>query len=115
MTDAATADLRAFFGDRFSTDAAVLRAHAQSESLMGAPPPWAVVFAENTAQVSRLAVLSARHGFALIGWGAGTSLEGHALARFGGVTVDFSRMNKVLAVYPEDMLAVVQPGLTREA
>jgi len=115
LTDAATADLHAFFGDRFSTDRAVLRAHAQSESLIDAPAPWAVVFPDNTAQVARLAVLSARHGFALIGWGAGTSLEGHALARLGGVTVDFSRMAKVLAVYPEDMLAVVQPGLTREA
>ena len=115
LTDAATADLRAFFGDRFATDHAVLQAHAQSESIVAAPPPWAVVFPETTAQVARLAVLSARHGFALIGWGAGTSLEGHALARLGGVTVDFARMNKVLAIYPEDMLAVVQPGLTREA
>ena len=115
LDDAATSDLRAFFGERFSTARPVLASHGQSESHVTAPPPWAVVFPQSTAEVARLAVLSARHGFALIGWGAGTSLEGHALAPLGGVTVDFARMNKVLAVYPEDMLAVVQPGLPREA
>ncbi|MBK8441111.1 MAG: FAD-binding protein [Rhodobacter sp.] len=115
LDDAASADLRAFFGDRFSTARPLLDQHGQGESHVTAPPPWAVVFPETTAEVARLAVLSARHGFPLIGWGAGTSLEGHALAPQGGVTVDFARMNKVLAVYPEDMLAVVQPGLTREA
>ena len=115
LDDAASADLRAFFGERFSTARPLLDQHGQGESHVTAPPPWAVVFPETTAEVARLAVLSARHGFPLIGWGAGTSLEGHALAPQGGVTVDFARMNKVLAVYPEDMLAVVQPGLTREA
>lgn len=115
LSDAALADLRAFFGDRFTTSAPVLAAHGQSESHVSAPPPWGVAFPDSTAEVARLAVLSARHGFPLIGWGAGTSLEGHALAPQGGVVVDFARMARVLAVYPEDMIAVVQPGLTREA
>ncbi|MFZ1470285.1 MAG: FAD-linked oxidase C-terminal domain-containing protein [Paracoccaceae bacterium] len=115
LSDAATADLRAFFGDRFSVARHMLVQHGQSESLITSPLPWAVVHPQSTAEVARLAVLSARHGFPLIGWGAGTSLEGHALAPLGGVTVDFARMNRVLAVFPEDMLVVVQPGLTREA
>jgi D-lactate dehydrogenase (cytochrome) len=115
LSDAALADLRAFFGDRFSTTRPVLEAHGQSESHVAAPLPWGVAFPKSTAEVARLAVLSARHGFPLIGWGAGTSLEGHALAPQGGVVVDFARMAQVLAVYPEDMIAVVQPGLTREA
>jgi D-lactate dehydrogenase (cytochrome) len=114
LTEAALADLRAYFGDRLATDRATLAAHGQGESHIAAPPPWAVAFPQKTADVARLAVLSARHGFPLIGWGAGTSLEGHALAPQGGVTVDFARMDKVLAVYPEDMIAVVQPGITRE-
>lgn len=115
ITAAALADLTALFGPRLSTAQAVRDAHAQSESLITGPAPEAVVFPETTAEVSALAELSARHGFALVGWGAGTSLEGHALALRGGVTVDFQRMNAVLAVHPEDMIAVVQPGLTREA
>ncbi|TMV35829.1 FAD-binding protein, partial [Thioclava sp. BHET1] len=47
-------------------------------------------------------------------WGAGTSLEGHALALHGGVTVDFARMARVVALHPEDMLVTVQPGITRQ-
>jgi D-lactate dehydrogenase (cytochrome) len=115
LSDEALAALSALFGARLSTAAAVLDHHAQSESLVSAPPPWAVVFPETTAEVSALALLSDRHGFPLIGWGAGTSLEGHALAPQGGVTVDFNRMDKVLSIHPEDMVAVVQPGLTRIA
>jgi D-lactate dehydrogenase (cytochrome) len=50
----------------------------------------------------------------LIGWGAGTSLEGHALAHQGGLVVDFRNMAAVLALHPEDMTVTVQPGITRE-
>lgn len=114
LSEDAIAGLRDLFGGRFSTAAAVRQAHAQSESHAAAPPPWAVVWPESTAEVAQLALLSARHGFPLIGWGAGTSLEGHALAPQGGVTVDFTRMDRVLAIHPEDMIAVVQPGITRE-
>ena len=115
LTDAAIADLTALFGPRFTTSRPVLGEHGQSESHVTAPPPWAVVFPLTTDEVAGLAGLSARHGFPLIGWGAGTSLEGHALAVQGGVTVDFTRMDRVLAVHPEDMIAVVQPGITRDA
>lgn len=114
LSDAAIAGLRARFGDQFSTGAHVRLAHGQSESHVTSPPPWAVVWPETTDEVADLARLSARHGFALIGWGAGTSLEGHALAPQGGISVDFTRMDRVLALHPEDMTAIVQPGITRE-
>jgi D-lactate dehydrogenase (cytochrome) len=51
----------------------------------------------------------------VVGWGTGTSLEGQAQAFSGGVVVDFSRMNRVLEVAQADMVARVQPGVTREA
>ncbi len=63
LSDAALADLRAFFGDRFTTARPVCEAHGTGESHVTAPPPWAVVFPTSTAEVARLAVLSARHGF----------------------------------------------------
>ena len=112
---AALADLRALLGDRISTTAAVLAQHGQSESLVSAPPPDAVAFPRSTDEVAALVRICAAHGVPMIGWGAGTSLEGHALARQGGVTVDFRDMAAVLEVRAEDMLARVQPGILREA
>lgn len=112
--DSALSDL-AFLGNRLSTARAVLDHHSQSESHIRSRSPDAVAFPESTAEVAQIASICARHAVPMIGWGAGTSLEGHALATQGGLTLDFSRMNAVLAVYPEDMLAVVQPGITREA
>ena len=112
--DAALSEL-AFLGDRLSRSRAVLDHHAQSETHIRTRPPEAVAFPETTDEVARIVAICTRHGVPLVGWGAGTSLEGHALAPYGGLTVDFARMNAVLAVYPEDMLAVVQPGITREA
>ncbi len=112
---AALNDLRALLGNRLSTVPAVLQHHAQSETHVQSALPDAVAFPENTAEVAEIAKISARHSVPLIGWGAGTSLEGHALPVRGGVTVDFERMAQVLAVQPEDMLVRVQPGITREA
>lgn len=112
---AALAELRALLGDRLSTAPAILAQHGQSESLVSAPPPDAVAFPRSTDEVAALVRICAAHGVPMIGWGAGTSLEGHALARQGGVTVDFRDMAAVLEVRAEDMLARVQPGITREA
>jgi D-lactate dehydrogenase (cytochrome) len=115
LTDPALTDLHALFGDRLSTTAAILAEHAQSESLVTAGLPDAVVFPRSTDEVAALARWSAAHRVPLIGWGAGTSLEGHALALAGGVVVDFRNMAAVLEVRPEDRLVRVQPGITREA
>ncbi|MBE2277430.1 MAG: FAD-binding protein [Rhodobacteraceae bacterium] len=115
LAPGALAALSELFGPRLSTAGAVLAQHAQSESLIAGPPPEAVVFPETTAEVAALARLSAEHGFPLVGWGAGTSLEGHALALQGGVTVDFARMDRVLDIRAGDMIVRVQPGLSREA
>ena len=102
-------------GPRFSRTAAALAQYAQSESHIGGGVPDAVVYPQNAEEVAMIARMCAKNGVPMVGWGAGTSLEGHALALKGGVVVDFSQMNQVLAVYPEDMLCVVQPGITREA
>ncbi|MFN3845153.1 MAG: FAD-binding oxidoreductase, partial [Paracoccaceae bacterium] len=104
----------AFLGDRLSRAKAILDHHAHSESHVHCRSPDAVAYPEKTDEVARIAEICTRHRVPMTGWGAGTSLEGHALAPFGGITVDFSRMDAVLSVHPEDMIAVVQPGLTRE-
>jgi len=115
LSDPALAALRGIFGDRASVTGAVLAEHAQSESLVTAGLPDAVVFPRSTAEVAALATWSTTHRVPLIGWGAGTSLEGHALAVAGGVAVDFREMVAVLDLRPEDRLVRIQPGITREA
>jgi len=111
----AVAELAQVLGDRITTSKSERDAHGQNETWFPHLPPDAVAYPESTAEVAEIVRACARHGCPVVGWGAGTSLEGHALAARGGVTVDFRRMNRVLDVTPEDMDCTVQPGITREA
>ncbi|MFY0632267.1 MAG: FAD-binding protein [Vannielia sp.] len=106
--------LRAVLGDRLSRSKSDLETHGRSETHFALTPPDAVAYPESTAEVAEIVRVCAGAACPVIGWGAGTSLEGHGLAVQGGVVLDFSRMDKVLEVRPEDMVAVVQPGVTRE-
>jgi D-lactate dehydrogenase (cytochrome) len=108
-------ELRSFLDSRLVTARAVLDHHAQSETWITARAPDAVAFPHSTEEVTRIAAICARHKVPIIPYGAGTSLEGHALAVKGGVTLNFREMTRVLSVHAQDRIAVVQPGLTREA
>ncbi|MGB3313323.1 MAG: FAD-linked oxidase C-terminal domain-containing protein [Albidovulum sp.] len=113
--DAALAELETFLGDRLARSKAERDQHGKNEAWFPDTPPDAVAFPETTEEVARIVAICARHHCPVTAWGTGTSLEGHALAIRGGVTIDLMRMNRVLQVRTEDMQAVVQPGLTREA
>ncbi|MGZ5217596.1 MAG: FAD-binding oxidoreductase, partial [Caldimonas sp.] len=105
--------LKAQFGDRCSTALAVREQHGRDESPIDAPPPEAVVFCESTEDVAVVVKLADRYEVPVIPFGVGSSLEGHLLAVQGGVSIDLSRMNKVLAVHAEDLTVTVQAGVTR--
>ncbi len=107
-------ELKALLGDRATASAAVREHHGKDESYFPYAPPDAVVFPESTEEVRAIVDLCRRHRTPLIPFGVGTSLEGHVLAIRGGVCVDLSRMNKVLAVHEADLDAVVQAGVTRK-
>jgi D-lactate dehydrogenase (cytochrome) len=109
------AELSARFGARLSTGQSVRDQHGHGEAMDPALPPDAVVWPETTAEISDIVKICAAAGVPVIAFGAGTSLEGHVSAPFGGICVDLSRMDKVLAVNAEDADCVVQPGVTREA
>lgn len=113
--DAAIAALQALLGPRLSVTRAERDLHGASEAWYPPTPPDAVAWPETTAEVAQIVRICAAHAMPIVPWGAGTSLEGHALAVQGGLCLDMGRMNRVLAIRPGDMLAVVQPGLTREA
>ncbi len=106
--------LRGRLGERFSTTAAVRDHHGRDESPFPPAPPDAVVFAESTAEVAEVVALCRAHRVPLIPFGVGSSLEGHLLAVRGGVSLDVSRMNRVLAVNAEDLTVTVQAGVTRK-
>ena len=106
--------LAALFGDRFSTAMALREHHGRDESSYDPMPPDAVVFALSTQEVADTVRLCAAHAVPVIAYGCGTSLEGHVLALHGGVTIDLSRMNQVLALHAEDLTVTVQAGVTRK-
>ena len=112
--DAAVTELSTVLGPRLSQSKSDLDIHGRSETHFPHTPPDAVAFPESSDEVQQIVEICARHKCPVIGWGVGTSLEGHALAVAGGVTVDFSRMNKILRINAEDMDVVIQPGVTRE-
>ena len=107
--------LKARFGDNCSTAQVVREQHGRDESAFTTvPPPAAVVFAECTQDVADAVKLCAQHKVPVIPFGVGSSLEGHLLAVQGGISIDLMRMNKVLAINPEDLTVTVQPGVTRK-
>ena len=107
--------LKSRFGAQFSEAMAVREQHGRDESAFTTvPPPAGVVFAENTADVQDAIKLCAQHKVPVIPYGVGSSLEGHLLAVQGGISLDVSRMNQVLAVNAEDLTVTVQPGVTRK-
>jgi D-lactate dehydrogenase (cytochrome) len=100
---------------RLSTSKSDRNLHGLSESYFDLMPPDAVAYVETTQEVQNLLKICSQFECPVIGWGTGTSLEGHTSAPRGGISVDFSRMNKILQLNAEDMDVLVQPGLTREA
>ena len=107
--------LKSHFGDRCSTALAVREQHGKDESIFDVPPPSAVVFAESTKDVAAAVQMAAKHQTPVIPFGTGSSLEGHLLAVQGGISIDVSRMNKVLSINAEDLTVTVQAGVTRKA
>ena len=106
--------LRARFGERCSTASAVREQHGRDESTYPVTPPDAVVFCESSDDVAAVVTLASQYAVPVIPFGIGSSLEGHLLAVQGGVSIDLSRMSRLVAVNAEDLTVTVQAGVTRE-
>src|SRR5450830_1366917 len=114
VPEALLTSLQALFGNRFSTTQAMREHHGRDESSYDPMLPDAVVFAHTTEEVAAFIKLCSSYEVPVIPYGTGTSLEGHVLALQGGITIDLSQMNQVLAVNGEDLTATVQAGVTRK-
>ena len=106
--------LKQRFGDRFQTGQSICEQHGHTTTWINTQAPDAVVFPDDTAEVAEIMKTCAHHKVPVIPFGTGTSLEGHVNAPAGGISVDMSRMNRILEVHADDLDVVVQPGVTRE-
>ncbi len=113
-TTVAIGVLKQRFGERLSEAASVREQHGHTTTWLTNQPPDAVVFAESAEDVQEIVRVCAEHRTPVIPFGTGSSLEGHLNAPLGGISVDMSRMNRVLAVHAEDLDCVVEPGVTRK-
>ncbi|TXG88244.1 MAG: FAD-binding protein [Rhodocyclaceae bacterium] len=114
LPDTLIAALRERFGQRFSQGESTRLQHGRDESVHPPEPPQGVVFAETTEDVAETARLCHAHRVPIIPYGAGSSVEGHLLAVRGGISLDLSGMNRVVAIHAEDLDATVQAGVTRK-
>jgi D-lactate dehydrogenase (cytochrome) len=106
-------ELRSILGDRVSVSEAVREHHSHGESWHAPGLPDAVVFPVSTEEVAAIVKVCARHRRPIVPFGMGSSLEGHVNAIHGGVSIDLTRMTRVLRLSPEDLDITVEAGLTR--
>ena len=109
-----TGELTKRYGNRVVTSLAVRQQHAHTTTWLETQPPDIVVLPQTTEEVAEIVRLCAARQVPIIPFGTGTSLEGHLNAPFGGVSVDTSLMKRLVAVHPEDLDCVVEPGITRK-
>ena len=104
-----------FLGDRLIAAETARVAYTQSEGHHPGELPALVAQPVSIEEVRQLVRAAAAQSVPIVGYGAGTSLEGNAAAvTSDSLVVDFSRMNEIVEISPEDLLVVVQPGVTRE-
>ncbi len=106
--------LKQLFGDRFQTGQSFRDQHSHTTTYLPSQRPDGVVFVERSEDVCEVVRACATHRVPVVPFGTGSSLEGQVNAPFGGISLDFSRMNRVLSVNAEDLDCTVEPGVTRE-
>jgi D-lactate dehydrogenase (cytochrome) len=105
-------ELRSLLGERLSISESVRDHHSHGESWHASAPPDAVVYPQTTDEVAAVVAACARTRTPVIAFGMGSSLEGHVNAIHGGISLDLTRMNRVLRMSPEDLDVTVEAGLT---
>jgi D-lactate dehydrogenase (cytochrome) len=106
--------LRPTFGDRLLTSRAAREQHGSGESWLPSAPPDAVVMAQSTDEVAQVLAACNAHRVPVIPFGAGSSIEGQIHAINGGISLDLSRLDRILAVNAADMDCRVECGVTRQ-
>lgn len=108
---AALSDLRTELGKRVRTDADALDAYGRDESGLGLFRPDILVLAENAEEVKRVFAVATRHRVPVVPVGARSGKSGGSLALAGGIALGLERMNRILEIDREDLVARVEPGV----
>ena len=106
--------LKEEFGQQFSNTQSILEQHTHTMTIHESELPDGVVFVETKNDVQKVVNICKKYKCPIIPFGVGSSFEGHLNAPYGGISIDMNNMNKILKVYKDDLLVVVQPGVTRE-
>ncbi|MCQ1851427.1 FAD-binding oxidoreductase [Neorhizobium galegae] len=106
--------LKLHFGDRLSTTEAVREHHGHDMSRQPTRLPDAVVYAENEDEVARVVSACFEGSIPVTPFAAGSSMEGHTIPLKGGISLDLTRMNRIVAVNHEDFDVQVEAGVTRK-
>ena len=104
--------LRTLLGDRVSTSDTVREHHSHGESWHAPGMPDAVVFPNTTDEVAAIVRACAATKTPIVPFGMGSSLEAHVNAIYGGISIDLTRMTRVVHLSPEDLDVTVEAGLT---
>ena len=115
LTPAQIDHLKTLVSGQVSTNETVLDQHGRDESAIPPVRPSAVVMPHSTEEVSKVLAYCNQEKIPVVAFGAGSSLEGHVLPLFGGISMDLTEMNKVIEIRPDDLLVRVQPGVHRMA
>ncbi|WP_324014178.1 FAD-binding oxidoreductase [Microbacterium sp. JZ37] len=114
MADA-LARLQDALGERVDTHAASLEeARADRSGFRSDGPPLAVVHAESVADVQTVLRIAHETRTPVVTRGAGTGLAGAANAGPGEIALSVRRMTRILEISPDDLLAVVEPGILND-
>ena len=114
ISPAAMEALQIILGERLTTSSSQRAHHGRGESYHAALPPEAVCYPISTAEVALVVKTCNQHRVPMIPFGAGTSLEGHVTAPFGGLCIDLSRMTRIIEVHQDDLDVTVEAGVTRQ-
>ncbi|MEK4876260.1 FAD-linked oxidase C-terminal domain-containing protein [Bacillus sp. FSL W8-0102] len=98
---------------RVSANETVLDHHSKGFSYHTPVLPDAVVFPKTEEEVVKIVHFAKERSIPIVPFGVGTSLEGHVIPVKGGISIDFSLMNRIVELRPEDFIVKVEPGVTR--
>ena len=98
--------------DQVSTGSSVLEQHSRGESFDSSVLPEAVVFPESAEDVQKVMRLAFEHAVPVTPVAVNSSLEGHTVPLRGGISLNMTRMNRIVSFEPENLLVVTQPAVT---